>query len=121
MNDVVLIKLDRIEIVCVAEMLAKHNQIPFDGILFAAIASVHSGAIIDVYPNTDIAGTHRTLRLSQDAYDRILKMTVKYNVSETSVITSLLLHSTKLSMNGTLRNFYEMKIFQGSKKISKSG
>lgn len=121
MSDVVLIKLDRTEIVCVAEMLAKHNQIPFDGILFAAIASVHCGAIIDVYPNADIAGTHRTLRLSQDTYDRILKMAVKHNVSETSIITSLLLHSTNLSMNGKLREFYEMKISVGPRKISKSG
>jgi hypothetical protein len=61
MTDVVSIKLDRTEIVCVVEMLAKRNQIPFDGILYAAVASMHSGNPISIYPNTDIAGTHRRL------------------------------------------------------------
>lgn len=121
MTDVVSIKIERTEIVCVAEMLAKRNQIPFDGILYAAVASMYSGNTISIYPTTDIAGTHRTLRLSQDTYDRIVKLASKNNVSELSVINSLLLHSTKLSMDGKLREFYEMRISQNAKKISKSG
>lgn len=39
MIEVITGELDRIQLVCVAKMLAKQHSIPFDGVLFAAVVS----------------------------------------------------------------------------------